>query len=281
MIEGKRKLFIGIGGGSDCVQAAILAQLSDGENCFASIRRNKLGSQIGNEKIGGDRTVIDHGGEVSYPNSGVYRIEKDTKGSGRFLENLAANDLPSYLIIDNEDGRLRQQIQLVMFDFKNVDTVIGVDTGGDALYKVEQAEDIQGKTTPDQDICSLLALARVKNVDLYSVIVAKGVDTPPYADEVLKKANADYIELEEDQINKVLNLYKKYELDGSNENLYGKTPFAWQAALRGEIGKVKIPLPESVINHPTNPWNPIVNIEKDTRGIYIMKVEEHVKAISS
>lgn len=280
MFPGKQQAYIGIGGGSDCVQAAILAILSGNPACVISIRRNKLGSQTAKDDVGGKRTVENHGGEVGGAGSNIFRITPETTGSGRFLEFLPAYHLPTYLVIDSQDGKLTDQIQTVLDDFGAADTVIAIDTGGDALYRTEQAEDVVGKTTPDQDISSLLAISKLKGPRLYSGIVAKGVDTPPYADDILKAAEARYVTLSDAQIETVLGLYEMFELDGSNPDRYGKTPFAWQAALKGQTGQVRIPLPDHAVNHPTNPWNPIVNVDADTAGIYVMELPKHVAAIS-
>ena len=280
MFPGKRQTYIGIGGGSDCIQAGILAILSGNPACVISIRRYKLGSQTANDDVGGKRTVDNHGGEVGGAGSNVFRMTPETTGSGRFLEFLPAAYLPTYLVIDSQDGRLTDQIQMVLDDFGATDTVIAIDTGGDALYRIEQAKNVVGKTTPDQDISSLLALSNLKSIGLYSGIVAKGIDTPNYADDVLKAAEARYITLSDAQIETVLGLYERFELDGSNPDRYGKTPFAWQASLKGQTGQVRIPLPDHAVNHPTNPWNPIVNVDPDTAGVYVMELFKHVRAIS-
>lgn len=281
MFEGKKQAFIGIGGGSDCIQASILASLYAQHACVISIRRNKLGSQGGKDDVGGDRSVHNHGGELSGKGQGVFRITPETTGSGRFLEFLPARNFPTYLVIDSEDGRLAEQIEAVTEDFGGVDSIIGVDTGGDALYRTHQAEDIIGKTTPDQDIASLLALSEIKGPKLYSAIIAKGVDSPDYADDILAAAEAKFITLNDGQIENVMDIYESFDLTGKNPERYGKTPFAWQAALRGEFGKVSIPLPKHLINHPTNPWNPVVNIDSDGAGIYIMDLDNHVRAITA
>jgi hypothetical protein len=68
-------------------------------------------------------------------------------------------------------------------------------------------------------------------------------------------------------------------LDGSNDQRNGKTPFAWQAALRGETGEIRLPLADHLVNHPTNPWNPWVTIGSDTAGIYVMNMEQHLAAL--
>lgn len=285
MFPGKRQAYMGIGGGSDCVQAAILAILSGNQACVGSIRRTSLTKNaISRQQLG--NYIFNHGGEIGVPGSGVFRILPETTvhsdfySSGRFYEPLiAAHIRPVYLIVDCLDGGLTEQNQIVMDDFGKPDALIAIDTGGDALYRTEQAEDVVGKTTPDQDISSLLAISKLKGIGLYSGIVAKGVDTPSYANDVLKAAEARYVTLSDEQIETVLRMYEMLELDGSNPDRYGKTPFAWQAALKGHIGQVRIPLPDHAVNHPTNPWNPIVNIDSDTAGIYVMELLKHVAVI--
>ena len=276
--QGQRQAFIGIGGGSDCIQAAIVAMLSGNESCVISIRRDKLGSQTAHEALGTKRTVHNHGGEIS---QGVFRVTPETTGSGRFLEFIPAEKMPTYLVIDSGDGRLQMQVEDALNDFGGVDSVVALDTGGDALFRVEQAQDVVGVTSPDQDICSLLAIAGIQNIELYSAIVANGIDAPDYSAQILQQADARYFQLNDSQSRQVLETYKNFQLDGSHPERYGLTCFSWQAALRKEFGKVAMPLPDHLINHPTNPWNPVVDIREEMAGIYIMDLDKHVAAITS
>ncbi|MBI3441990.1 MAG: hypothetical protein HY052_09380 [Proteobacteria bacterium] len=206
-----------------------------------------------------------------------FRITPETTGSGRFLESIPADKVPMYLVIDAKDGRLQEQIQAALDDFGKVDTVIDVDTGGDCLYRTGVTD--ATKATPDQDLESLRAVSGLKVKTLLSCVIAKGVDSPDYADEVLTQAKAQKITFSDEQKVHIFALYKEFELDGSNPNRYGKTPFAWQAALRGETGRVRIPLPDKVVNDAKNPWNPYVNITPEMAGGYVMKVSDHLRAI--
>lgn len=277
-ISGKRQAYIGIGGGSDCVQTSILGLLNGQDCCAISIRQSKLGSSVKLGMKADKRRVENHGGEVG---AGVYRITPETIGTGRFLENIPAAYMPSYLIIDYQDGRLSAQMEMAIDDFGGVDTVIAVDTGGDALYRTGFADETLIDTTPDQDLASLLALQELRGMDLYSIVIAKGIDSPDYADEILQLAKASFHTLTEDQIARTLALYKDVKLDGTCDKRYGKTPYVWQAALQGKRGKHHMPLPYHVINHPTNPWNPVVDITDEMAGFYMMDLQAHVKAITS
>jgi hypothetical protein len=301
--------YIGIGGGSDSVQAAILALLEGKPACVISIRTAKTTSQGLDGRMGQDRTVSNHGGELV---SGVFRIRPETTGSGRFLENLLADQVspyrgirfidnlltrvpiylttkyvltkrvPTYLVIDAQDGRMPSQIQAVLDDMRDqkglmIDTLVGVDTGGDALYRTTVHD--QSRATPDQDLRSLRCLVTFETMHRVSCIVAKGVDSPPYANDVLRQAEAVYRELSNQQARFALTTYQCIQLDGSNDQRNGKTPFAWQAALRGETGEIRLPLADHLVNHPTNPWNPWVTIGSDTAGIYVMNMEQHLAAL--
>ena len=280
-ISGKRQAYIGIGGGSECVQASIMGMLNEQECCAISIRQAKLGSSLGVKTEQTERHVENHGGEVGYAGSGVFRITPDTTGSGRFLENLPAQHMPSYLVIDYQDDRLAQQIELAINDFGDVDTVVAVDTGGDALYRTDLASQELIDTTPDQDLASLSALTTFDQWNMYSMVIAVGIDSPDYAADILAQANAQFIMLSSEQIRKTLALYQSFKLDGTCDKRYGKTPYAWQAALQGKRGRCLLPLPDHVINHPTNPWNPVVEITDEMAGIYLMDLKDHVKAIST
>ncbi len=172
MFPGEKQVYIGIGGGSDCIQAAALAVLGGRNAAVISIRRNKLCSQTESDEIGASRTVENHGGEVCFKGSDVYRITPETTGSGRFVESIPAAHLPTYLVIDRQDGMLSRQIWAAVNDFGGCDSVIALDTGGDCLYRVAQATDVAGQTTPDQDIASLLAIRELQGAALYSCVVA-------------------------------------------------------------------------------------------------------------
>jgi hypothetical protein len=261
-LAGNRCAFVGIGGGSDGVQASILAELSGKPSCVISIRR-------------GNRNVQNHGGEIT---KGVFLVTPETTTSGRFLEHLYSHKFKSYIVEDYENGELTNQIAAAMAHFGKVDTLYAVDTGGDALYKT--GVDSNTIATPDQDIASLEAISQLKAQELYSVIIANGVDAPPYAAQVLADSKADQIFLTPDEAQRVLQIYRDYHLDGTDDNIFGKTCLAWQAALRGERGPVRLPLPNHAVNHPTNPWNPIVNITDEMAGIYVMSLKRHLAVLN-
>ncbi len=274
-LDGERPAFIGVGGGSDCVQAAILAKLSGKPACVVSIRTEKTGSQGASGGIGEVRTVADHGGEVA---DGIYRVTPATTGSGRFLESIPAElGLPTYLVIDRQDGTLTDRLRAVLKDFGGVDAVYGVDTGGDCLCRQSVAD--RTRATPDQDLASFRAIAELGVPRSYSLIVAPGVDSPPYASEIVAAARARQVFLSRKETDAVLSLYRDIGMDGSDDSRIGKTALAWQAALAGKRGSVRLSLPDRLVNDPVNPWNPVVTVSAEMAGAWIMRVADHLRAL--
>jgi hypothetical protein len=165
---------------------------------------------------------------------------------------------------------------------QSIDTIIAVDTGGDSLYRTKNAETQSARTTPDQD---LRVLEAVKNLNLpqvtkISTVIAAGVDSPSYANQILHSASAGYYKLSPSEKALVLATYQRWRLDGTDQNRYGKTPLAWQSALNGLRGQIVVPLPERVVLSETNPWIPFLNISESTEGIMIMSLDAHWKTIS-
>jgi hypothetical protein len=259
-IPGKRIIPIGIGGGSDCVQASLLADLLKNSDkdcpCVISIRTEKTGQK---------RIIANFKEEIS---KGVYLVTPDTIGSGRFLENIPANDIPVYLIVEQEGLNLVEQIQSVLEKVTDVDTVIAVDTGGDALYSTVGHN--SSITTPDQDLRSLEAINKLPKVKKISCEIAVGVDSPSDAEEILLNNKAKYYEPSPKEIDSILEKYKSWQMDGSSETSFGKTPLAWQKALQDQFGFQELDLPTRVVLDNKNPWKPYVHIQPSTKGMFFM-----------
>jgi hypothetical protein len=273
-------VFIGGGGGSDVIQAAQLALLSRQRAAIVSIRTAKTGSLGKNGKQDEQRSIENHGGEI-FPN--VFIVTPQSTGSGRFLESIPATELPTYLIIDSNDDQLTQQLEAVLAHVPSViqtevAQAVLVDTGGDILYRNSFAN--SARATPDQDLRSLHAVNKLKYVKKSTMIVAPGIDSPEYFEDILADAHAISYSLNNDETAQVQNTYERYDFTGKNEARYGKTPFTWQAALRGEFGETILPLPRSLIEHPTNPWNPIVNINPRMANVEIIEyTDDHLEAL--
>ncbi|MEO0335974.1 MAG: DUF1152 domain-containing protein, partial [Pseudomonadota bacterium] len=269
----QRKIgFIGIGGGSDGIQASMISKMLQSENrkpTFVISVRTAL------TMSGEPRVIEDHGGEI-YP--GVYKIEPHTKGPRhqRFLENLPADEVPVYVVLDSLDGKLSQQIDAVIGHSGGVGHLVAVDTGGDSLYP--NTDMAISRATPDQDLRVLSALPEL-NMPVSTAIVAAGVDSPMNASEILRQAGAKYYDPTDTEALQVLSFYRQHRMDGSHQSRFGKTTLAWQAALSGTEGLQALPLPQRVVLSNRNPWNPYVHIEESMRGIFFMDLEDHLKAI--
>lgn len=279
-IPGRRIVPIGIGGGSDVVQAAIIGRLlrEAGKDVPAvvSIRTAKTGSQGVSGAIGETRVVMDHGGEIAH---GIFRITPQTTGTGRFLENIPADQFPVYLIIDDDDGSLADRIRFLMdhlSDSSGIDRIVAVDTGGDALYSTSAEEG--ARATPDQDLRVLSALANI-GTPVTAMEVAVGVDSPDDAQSVLLRANAGFYLPSDRETDMIMSLYTLWGMTGDNEARYGKTPMAWQLALLGQRGFQSVALPTRVVVDGRNPWNPFVLISDSMRGLFVMKLPDHLRAI--
>ncbi len=289
-LPGKRIAVVGIGGGSDGIQAAMLGKLFEAQGkdvaCVVSVRTSTTGSQGGKTAIGSARTVQNHGGFVN-GDTGVVRIKSDSTGEGRFVENIPAEEKKVFLVLDPDetsDPILRRQtimsrIQSALAESGGVDAIYAVDTGGDALYSASTGLD-GAKATPDQDLRVLAALHGLSSkYQVMSVEIAAGVDSPKNAETVLTAAKAQYYEPTTTESAGILDQYIAWRMDGTDEERYGKTPLAWQAALRGQFGMQVLPLPTRIVIDPKNPWITIFRIDPSMRGIFFMNIEDHLKAI--
>lgn len=270
---------IGMGGGSDCIQASILAKIlqQKGIQCsdVISIRTNKTTSQDTKGKMGEERTVQN---PLRIVDDDTYLISSETTGSGRFLENIPAKDLNVYLIIDREDGNLKHKIEKVLEDIGEGETLIGVDTGGDVLYPLIERSN-QSISTPDQDRRVLETINSIQGINKKCCIVGIGIDSPDCADIILQNANASYFEPDKETKKFILDTYTMWDMNGDNEKRFGKTPLSWQQALKGRTGVVCLNIPTRYVLDRKNPWIPFVNIQSATSGMFFMDAKKCLDAI--
>lgn len=71
------------------------------------------------------------------------------------------------------------------------------------------------------------------------------------------------------------------EMNGTNDQRFGKTALSWQKALNDETGLQCIDLPTRVVVDTKNPWKTFVNIEPSTKGLFFMSTHDHLSAIST
>lgn len=276
-LPGKRVVPVGIGGGSDVVQAAILGKMlrESGKDVPAVISvRTAITSSQGASGAVGERRTVENAEEVL---PGIFRISPTSTGSGRFVENVPAAELPVYLVIDHIDGTLTARMSALLSRIGGVDTALAVDTGGDALYP-SAASTEEAHATPDQDLRVLRAMADL-SMTVVSAEIGTGIDAPDNAAAVLARAGARYYTPSTKDRQLIGDTYAAWDFTGDNPARYGKTPFGWQQALGGARGYTSIALPERVLTDGANPWDPFVAIGPATEGIFFMDARQHLAAI--
>jgi len=279
---GKRVGFVGVGGGSDCLQATLMASVFQRNGCevafVASVRTQKTQSQGPSGKIGESRSVEGHGGE---PIPGVFRINPGTTGSGRFLENLPASEFQTFLVMEKE-GETTAMLQAIVDD-TGCNALVLVDTGGDALYSPEGAGTDQVKATPDQDL-RVLRAAETLSVPVWTCEVAVGVDAPTDAQARLREASATFQRFSETDAKQISSRYdewRKRVMATSGSSFLGKTPLALEAALSGANGFTCIPIPPKLVLDPRNPWVPFIVVQEAMAGFFVMNLPDHLRTIGA
>lgn len=279
-LRDKRVIFVGMGGGSDGIQAAMLSKLF----------QEKYGSQTAAivSVRSNEKPLLNAGRQVGEK---MVEITSATQAEGgwRFLENIPAEggviEAPVFVLNSADTQVVKDDLSALARD-TNADVVIGVDTGGDSLYSDKTSSADQVVTTPDQDHAVLAAIGNLpKEVvgETYSVVVAPGVDSPNNASEVLQAARANRVQLTPEDAQLVRDTYVQWRMDGtaSEEGRYGKTPFAWLAALQGRNGLTVIDLPRNNVVSNNNPWRTFVNVAPAMQSVLIMTAANHKAAVTS
>lgn len=295
LFHGKKVLFIGMGGGSDIVQAAALSEYLERNfgsftAAFASVRKAE------NELIGA--TLVRGTGKTS---TTLKRISEHTgpKGDWRFLENLMLTTphdplakVPMYIINSLKRQHIVHDLNLLL-DIYRPDVVMGVDTGGDSLFPTWTHETSSNadltNNSPDQDRQVLTALSQVARptairragVDFLTAIVAPGVDTPPAAHHILWAAEAARLPFSERDKQLFCTRYAGWSMDGSgnSQNRYGKTALAWLAALRQQYGLTMLNLPPANVVASHNTWRAALRVTPAMGEVVVTRLAKHAQAI--
>jgi hypothetical protein len=280
-MRGKRIIVVGEGGGSDGMQAAMVGKLAAAKygctvSAVVSVRSEARRITGSGQRIG----------------QTIQQIAPDTRpvGNWRFLEDalLEGEDpAPAYLLNSTDPMVIAEDMQALLA-VTGADIIIGVDTGGDSLYRGEHAgfsAHLPTEITPDHDYNVVQALSAVAdaqpNVSMMSVIVAPGIDSPPYAREVLDEIGAQRIPLTDDDIGHIRQAYATWGMDGSGSERgrYGKTPLAWLHALQGRFGTQLLDLPRANVTSTDNPWRAFTAITPAMANIVAMDMRRHFTAI--
>lgn len=283
LIPGKNILAVGMGGGSDCIQACMLGKflLPNCKNVI-SVRTQRTESQNVQGRMNLVRLIYSVEKSLS---DDVYLCNKETFGEGRFFENLPAKvDMNLYLIIDRADGTLTAKIQEVLDDIAAngypIDTIVGVDTGGDCLYPIGMDCSL---ATPNLDRTSLIALKDLDDMgyDTYISVVCPGIDSPNgFTSKILKSAKAKAYYPSEEEKKNILDTYKKWHMDGSDPSKVGLTPLIWQSALEGKRGLVTLKIPSAWVLSDENPWIPSNVVTDVSEAVVYMATTQAINSIN-
>jgi len=280
-LRGKRVVFIGEGGGSDGIQAAMVAKL------MAEKYGCETAAVVSTRNT--DRQMTGTGEQVG---EATRRITPQTEpvGDWRFLEKIPTETdpgTPMYVLNHTATDVVNRDVTALAAHL-NADVVIGIDTGGDSLYRSEHpsfSAHLPTDITPDHDYSVIqgLAQAGVDNpqLNVMSVIVAPGVDSPSYGREMLDTINAQRVPLTDTDVTTVQQTYAAWGMDGSGseQGRYGKTPLAWLHALSGRTGFQRLDLPRSNVTSNTNPWRAFTTITEAMAGVVIADMQQHAAAI--
>lgn len=290
LLRGKKVLCVGIGGGSDVIQAAAISEIVQNRfgtvtTAFASVR--KAANQLNNAE------------QASDVSTSLQKIHAGTsaRGGWRFLENIMLTtkddplaDVPMYIINSIESSAIETDLR-VLVDTYQPEIVIAVDTGGDSLYYAHQEQPNDNEvthTTPDQDRSVLEALNRLANPANYettpaflTAIVAPGVDAPSYAYQALWEAESSRLFLTEEDKQHICARYATWGMDGSgNErNRYGMTSLAWLAAINKSYGLTTLDLPVPNVVSADNPWRSFMYITPAMGEVVLMDTSKHARVI--
>ena len=286
-LRGKRIIYLGMGGGSDGIQAAMLSKLHQQHH---AVQPTAIVS-VRNFAADSNKQLAHTGRQIG---DALAEITKETTkvGDWRFLEDIIAKDetiAPVYLLNSIEPEQIAHDLQLLIRE-TGADAICGIDTGGDVLYRANTAID-PTTSSPDQDYAVLAALHMVNAaaeadgtpLNVFTAIVAPGVDTPPYANDMLARSNAQRYILQPDDTTTITQTYAAWRMDGSasEEGLYGKTPLAWIAALTGKHGLQPLALPRANATSAHNPWRIFMNIRPSTARVVMMQAEQLYQAVNS
>lgn len=265
--------FLGGGGGSDVVQAAALAKLMTKYNLILKVPAViSIRTLYSKSTSAGEKRNVWNPRETPRRNllessNGDLKIEPSYEGNARFVEDSITGTFSNVrLVIDDKS---QDELRCPRYEGaigKGVDSIVVIDTGGDVLGG-ENPSDLKQKQTPDQDSRTQLATAKIaadKNLNALVAIAALGVDAPADTQEKLEDSKAMYYRFTSDDKKFLKELYSLWKFNGLPASLeqyperYGKTPFAMLASFsmkRGEGGAYHaLPLPASVINDFSNPW---------------------------
>ncbi|HEU4914229.1 MAG TPA: hypothetical protein VFT16_02370 [Candidatus Saccharimonadales bacterium] len=280
VLRNKRIILVGEGGGSDCIQAAMVGKLLSG----------KYGCEVvAVVSSRNEQRLVENTG---WQSGALKEITAQTQpvGGWRFLEKipLEGGSSPMFILNSSDPYEINGDMQ-ALAHATDADVVIGVDTGGDSFFRTPHAgfsSRSEADITPDHDYTTISGLAKLAksmdNLRVLSVVVAPGVDTPAYARQIVDQIGARRLPLDQNDKEAIRRQYAEWRMDGSGseEGRYGKTPLAWLHALQNRTGFQTLALPLRNVTSNTNPWRAFTQVTPAMSEILIANLPAHFEAVS-
>jgi hypothetical protein len=283
-LPGETFVAIGIGGGSDIVTAEVLAETAEaegGKKCLGAISIRTATDY----SSGGQRELLDFHENLG---DGVYVAGPQSKMSkGRYHEDLVAATGRSTIVI-MKDASVQFDLQLdkalrYLSSNQPIGTIIGVDTGGDAITPVGMASPSEPAIGENQDRTTLLALSRIGPALASNIlvgIVGLGVDSPHGAGAMLQQAQSQYFLPSKSISREIIQRYASMGLPSDSPTRFAKTLPAFVKALEGHRGLVEVSLPSEVLLSQANPWNPFTYVDEVSTALFFTRLDAHLAVVN-
>lgn len=238
-VPGKRIGVIGIGEGSDGLQAAQIASMlkQSGKDIgfVASFRTPK--KLIKAKKI----------------KAGLYKVDHETRMEGRLFEDVYSDEYSSYLVFDNLENEQLENNLRILARKHQIDGFVFVDGGGNVLSPIFLQD------TMLNDHRTLLAAEKIHEVaDKTMIIVCPGINTPTDSHAILANLNAKRYRPSPNERSLILNNFKKWNMAYPSPRTFAFIPMIWQQALLGEFGDQNFPT-----LYPGDPKYPVTPENQD------------------
>lgn len=251
-VPGRRVAVIGIGEGSDGIQAAQIAAMVRGvgkDVAFVSSFR-KAAPHLGGELV--SRQVV--------------KVDSSFRMQSREFESAFAKDFPTYIHFDDGLINLADGLQLLVSQYE-VDGLILVDGGGNVLAPLHLQEHALN------DHRTMIAADAIPGVAKTLIIVCPGINTPPTAHQVMADLDGKRYRPTALERTEILERYQSWGMPFGNPRTFAFIPMIWQQALRGDFGPQRFPT--------LYPDDPPYIVTPENQDLMVLPFEQAMRLIRS